>query len=102
MFVELEGGCRVVGLKDGAPLVEGDLRVWPHFDGALSLRILELHGQTMLHDEEHEKVLYALDGPHENTGIHVPAGASLSLSGDMTLVECGRLASDGRASRPTT
>ena len=86
MFVELEGGCRVVGLKEGAPLVDGDLRIWPHFDGPLSLRILELHGQTTLHDEEHDEVLYVLDGEQRDTGILIPAGASMTLSGEMTLV----------------
>ena len=83
MAVELEGGCRVVGLKEGAPRLEGDLWIWDHFQSALSLRVLELHGKTRFHSETHDEVLYVLE---DNEGIHVPARSEFVLQGEMTIV----------------
>ncbi|HEX7419929.1 MAG TPA: cupin domain-containing protein [Thermoanaerobaculia bacterium] len=83
MAVELEGGCRVVGLKEGAPRLDGDLWIWDHFQSALSLRVLDLHGKARFHSESHDEVLYVLE---ENEGIHVPAGSELELQGDMTII----------------
>ena len=83
MPVELEGGCRVVQIKEGEPLRRGDLLVWNHFEGALSLRVLELHGEVELHNPAHDELLYALE---TNTGIYIPAGQTMPLRGEMTLV----------------
>ena len=83
MAVELEGGCRVVGLKEGAPRLDGDSWIWDHFQSALSLRVLELHGKARFHSETHDEVLYLLE---ENEGIHVPAGSELELQGEMTII----------------
>src|SRR5436190_8227159 len=85
MLVELEGGCRVVGLKDGAPTRRGDLLIWQHFSSALSLRVLELHGTATLHNEEQDEVLYVLG---EDVGIHLPARTTLELEGEKTIVAC--------------
>src|SRR6266511_3565031 len=92
MAGELEGGCRVVGLKEGEPLRDGDLLVWPHFDNLLSLRVLELDGRVTLGDE----TLYIVEGEGtangvtvgRDTAIHVPAEERLVLGGTMTLVSC--------------
>ncbi|HEY3052810.1 MAG TPA: cupin domain-containing protein [Thermoanaerobaculia bacterium] len=73
----------VRSLKEGAPIRSGDLIIWQHFQGALSLRVLELHGEATLHNEDHDQVLYVLE---ENRGIYVPAGASITLRGDFTIV----------------
>jgi len=51
MLVELEGGCRVVGFKDGTPRRDGDLLIWEHFSSVLSLRVLELRGSATLRNE---------------------------------------------------
>ena len=83
MAVELEGGCRVVGLKEGAPRLDGDLRIWDHFQSALSLRVLELHGNAQFHSDSHDEVLYVLE---ESEGIHVPAGREFQLHGDLTII----------------
>src|SRR5262249_48136980 len=83
MLVELEGGCRVTGLKDGAPIHDGDLLIWQHFSSALSLRVLELHGQATLRNEAHDEVLFVLG---EERSIYLPAQESLDLSGEMTVV----------------
>ncbi|MEK6376067.1 MAG: cupin domain-containing protein [Acidobacteriota bacterium] len=83
MLVELEGGCRVVGLKDGEPVRDGDLLTWQHFSSALSLRVLELRGRATFHNEAHDEVLYILG---EERSIYLPAGESLELSGEMTIV----------------
>src|SRR5476649_2938554 len=82
MAVELEGGCRVVGLKEGAPRQDGDLWIWDHFQSALSLRVLEVHGKARFQSETHDEVLYVLE---EDEGIHVPAGAEFELDSDVIL-----------------
>ena len=83
MLVELEGGTRVVGLKDGEPARDGDLLVWQHFSAHLSLRVLELRGSATLRNEDVDEVLYILG---EERSIYLPAGESLDLSGEMTIV----------------
>src|SRR5262245_26778349 len=83
MLVELEGGCLVVGLKDGEPIRNGDLLIWEHFASALSLRVLELHGRTMLGNAEHDEVLFVLG---EERSIYLPAGETLDLAVEMTIV----------------
>lgn len=83
MAVELEGGCRVVGLKEGAPHTHGNLRIWPHFQSRLSLRVIELDGRATFRNEAQDEVLYDLE---RNTGIYVPAGDSIEVNGPATLV----------------
>lgn len=83
MAVELEGGCLVTALREGTPRREGDLLIWDHFEGALSLRTLELHGKATFQSRTHDEVLYL---PDEQEGIHVPAGAEFHITGDMTIV----------------
>ena len=86
--------CRVVGLKEGSPSREGDLLVWRHFDAALSLRTLQLHGEATLHNDRHDETLYVIEGSGTadgiavgaDTGIDLPAGHTLRLAGTMTLV----------------
>jgi mannose-6-phosphate isomerase-like protein (cupin superfamily) len=83
MLVELEGGCRVVGLKDGTPIRDGDLLVWEHFSSHLSLRVLELHGSAALRIEDQDEVLFVLG---EERSVFVPAGETEKLSGDLTII----------------
>lgn len=94
MAVALEGQCRVTGLKEGTPETAGPLRIWRHFEGALSLRVLELDGETELAHPTHDETLYILEGAGTangtaiapDTGIDLPCGESLRLAGRMTLV----------------
>ena len=94
MSVLLEGDCRVVNLKEGEPGVAGALRIWRHFDAALSLRVMELDGAATLFNEEHDETLYVLEGSGtangveivRDTGIDLPAGQTLAIEGTMTLV----------------
>ncbi len=83
MSVELEGGCRVVGLKDGEPVQRGDLRIWQHFQSRLSLRVLELNGRAIFKNDHHDEVLYDFE---MNEGTYIPAGQSITLSGRQTLL----------------
>ena len=83
MLVELEGGTRVAGLKDGTPAREGDLLVWSHFESTLSLRVLELHGSATLRNEDRDEVLFVLG---EERSIYLPADDELPLEGDMTMI----------------
>ena len=83
MLVELEGGTRVAGLRDGTPVRSGDLTIWPHFDSTLSLRVLELHGRATLGNDDRDEVLFVLG---EERSIYLPAGDELPLEGDMTIV----------------
>ena len=93
MLVELEGGTRVVGLKDGSPVRDGDLLIWNHFSSALSLRVLELHGLATLRNEAHDEVLFVLG---EERSIYLPAEESLDLAGDMTIVSALAPRADNR------
>ena len=94
MAVALEGECRVVDLKEGRPEIDGAMYIWRHFDGALSLRVIELDGEAVLANEHHDETLYVLEGSGiangtditANTGIDLTAGKALHVSGKMTLV----------------
>jgi len=83
MLIELEGGCRVTSMHDGEPETHGNLRVWRHFESRLSLRVVELHGETTFSNAAHDEVLYDLE---TNTGIYIPAGESLTLPAPATYV----------------
>ncbi len=107
MAVALEGGCRVVDLKEGEAVREGALRVWSHFEAALSLRVLELDGDATLRNETHDETLYVLDGSGtangvaiaRDTAIDLPPRQSLALRGAMTLVSSLCLAAESQTSR---
>lgn len=94
MPIDLEGGCRVAGAKEGKPLREGDLLIWPHFESALSLRVLQLDGEATLRNERQEETLYVVEGSGTANGtaisrdaaIYIPPRDALTLSGRMTLV----------------
>lgn len=100
--------CRVVGLKEGTPEVAGALRIWRHFEAALSLRVLELDGEAVLINENHDETLYVLEGEgtvdgmavSRDTGIGFPPGLPIRLTGSMTLVSSLCPASDRE--RPIT
>jgi mannose-6-phosphate isomerase-like protein (cupin superfamily) len=104
MAIELEGGCRVVALKEAEPAREGALRIWRHFDAALSLRVLEIEGEATLRNENHDETLYVLDGEGTangiaiapNSAIDLPPGETLRLDGAMTLVSSLCAAADAR------
>ena len=83
MSVELEGGCRVTGLKEGEPLRIGKLRIWRHFDSTLSLRVIEMDGRATFKNEDQDEVLYDLES---NVGIYIPVGKSVKLDGPSTFV----------------
>jgi len=105
--IALEGGCRVVGLKEGNPVREGALRVWRHFDAALSLRVLELDGDAKLHNESHDETLYVIEGEGTANGapvardaaIDLPPHQLLELRGAMTLVSSLCAAAKGESQR---
>ena len=83
MPVELEGGCRVVGLKEGEPLTLRKVRIWQHFQSKLSLRVIELDGRATFKNDGHDEVLYDLE---HNVGIYIPVGKSVKLEGPATFV----------------
>ena len=93
-MIALEGSCRVTDLKEGQPQHEGALRIWKHFEGALSLRVLELDGETTLRNDRHDETLYVIDGEGsangvaiaKNSAIDLPPAHALQLRGAMTLV----------------
>jgi len=111
MLANLDGGCRVTGLKDGEPAVEGALRIWNHFGThagatAISLRVLELPAgeRATLRNEASDEVLYVLSGSGSaggfalapDTGFYLPPATSLDIaaSDDLTLVS-SRCPDDG-------
>jgi len=107
MPVELTGGCRVRGLREGAPRGHGNLRVWQHAGrdsgaAAISLRVLEIApGRSpQLGGTACDEVLYVFDGAGTllfeggsrpigaDTGFYVPPGTRFEIetSAPMTLV----------------
>src|ERR1043165_5037469 len=97
MLVELEGGTKVAGLKDGQPRRDGDLLIWDHFASTLSLRVLELHGRATLRNDDRDEVLFILG---EERSIYVPAGTPCELAGDVTIISALAPRADNR--QPTT
>ncbi len=96
MLAILDGGCRVVGLKDGEPVVEGALRIWKHFGTAagaeaISLRVMELPAgeRATLRNETSDEVLYVISGSgsglRSDTGIYLPPATSFEIKADETL-----------------
>jgi mannose-6-phosphate isomerase-like protein (cupin superfamily) len=100
MLAILDGGCRVTGLKEGEPVVDGGLRIWKHFGReagarAISLRVLELPAgeHATLRNETSDEVLYVLGGSgnaggreiHADTGIYLPPSTSLVITARETL-----------------
>ncbi|MEA2239488.1 MAG: hypothetical protein QOC81_4212 [Thermoanaerobaculia bacterium] len=100
MLVELEGGCRVVSLKEGEPVVDGALRIWKHFGReagatAISLRVLELAAgeRASLRNEVADEVLYVIAGSGTagdsaisvDVGIYLPPLATLEIAASETL-----------------
>ena len=68
MPVMLEGGCRVSHMHDGAPLVEGRLRIWSQVgratgDQAISLRVMEfaLGMSPAIRNDDCDEILYVLN-----------------------------------------
>lgn len=69
MAVLLEGGCRVTGFKDGEPMIDGTLRVWPQIGrangaSAISLRTMEFAPglSPTLSNDESDEIFYVLQG----------------------------------------
>ena len=83
MPIELEGGVRVVGLKEGAPVERAGMRIWPHFRSRLSMRVIDVDREATFGNDSQDEVLYNLA---TNTGIYVPAGQSVTLRGKGTYV----------------
>lgn len=96
MLAILDGGCRVIGLKEGEPAIDGQLRIWKHFGTAagakaISLRVLELPAgsSATLRNEASDEVLYILSGSgpglSPDTGIYLPPATSLMITAAETL-----------------
>jgi len=100
MLAKLDGGCRVVSLKEGEPVVDGALRIWKHFGResgatAISLRVLELAAgeSALLRNEVADEVLYVVAGSGTagdsaisvDSGIYLPPSASLEITAVETL-----------------
>ena len=75
---------------------DGDLLIFEHFSSVLSLRVLELHGSATLQNEAHDEVLYIFG---EERSIYLPAGETLELSGEMTIVSARVAAGFSRPDR---
>jgi mannose-6-phosphate isomerase-like protein (cupin superfamily) len=104
VVANLEGGCRVVALKEGEPILDGALRVWKHFGResgarAISLRVLELPAGkgASLRNEASDEVLYVISGVgsavlngREHTlspdqGIYLPPSTTMDIAAVNTL-----------------
>jgi mannose-6-phosphate isomerase-like protein (cupin superfamily) len=107
MPIELTGGCRVSGLREGAPREHGTVRVWQHAGresgaAAISLRVLEIAPDRSpeLGGAPCDEILYVFEGAGAllfeggsrpiatDTGIYIPPGAHFEIeaSAPVTLV----------------
>jgi len=69
MAVMLEGGCRVTGIRDGEPTINGTLSVWPQIGrangaSAISLRTMEFAPGLSpgFRNQECDEIIYVLQG----------------------------------------
>ncbi|HJW94780.1 MAG TPA: cupin domain-containing protein [Thermoanaerobaculia bacterium] len=102
-MIELEGGCRVTMMFEGAPVPIANGRIWRHFESKLSLRVIELSGDATLGNSSHDEVLYELA---KNEGIYIPAGASMMVTAGTYVSALARttssqLVADNLRGRPT-
>ena len=98
MTVVLEGGCRVTGIRDGEPTINGTLSVWPQIGrangaSAISLRTLEFAPGLSpgFRNSECDEIIYVLHGAasisidgapypvQPETGIYLRPGAILTV-----------------------
>jgi mannose-6-phosphate isomerase-like protein (cupin superfamily) len=104
MVAKLDGGCRVVTLKEVQPRRDGALRVWRHFGResgahAISLRVLELPAgeHATLRNEASDEVLYVISGDgtalfdgrehalSPDHGLYLPPSTTLEIAAVNTL-----------------
>jgi mannose-6-phosphate isomerase-like protein (cupin superfamily) len=94
MSVTLEGGCRVSGMREGAPLSHGPLRIWNQIGRttgaqAISLRLMEFGPGSSpgIRNGNCDEILYVLDperGGLSETSERTDAGessAKISIDG---------------------
>ncbi|MCM3900122.1 MAG: cupin domain-containing protein [Pyrinomonadaceae bacterium] len=98
MAVVLEGGCRVTGIRDGEPTINGTLSVWPQIGrankaSAISLRTMEFAPGLSpgFRNQECDEIAYVLQGAatilidgwpypvQPETGVYLRPGAILTL-----------------------
>jgi mannose-6-phosphate isomerase-like protein (cupin superfamily) len=112
MAIVFDGGCRVTGIRDGEPTINGTLSIWPHFGRAtgtsdISLRTMEFAPGLSpgFRNQECNEVSYVLQGTatvfidgwpyavQPGTGIYLRPGAILTVnnSGPEPLVLVGSL-----------
>ena len=85
----LEGGCRVSHMHDGAPLIEGTLRIWNQVGRktgaqAISLRVMEFAPglSPAIRNSDCDQILYVLERGHRarmSEPSERPAGAALAM-----------------------
>lgn len=98
MAVVLEGGCRVTGIRDGEPTINGTLSIWPQIGrangaSAISLRTMEFAPglSSGFRNHECDEILYVLQGAaiilidgwsypvQPETGVYLRPGAILTV-----------------------
>jgi len=98
MAVVLEGGCRVTGIRDGEPTINGTLSVWPQIGrangaSAISLRTMEFAPGLSpgVRNQECDQVIYVLQGAgtilidgwpypvQPETGVYLRPGVILTV-----------------------
>jgi len=98
MALVLEGACRVTGLRDGEPTINGTLSVWPQIGrangaSAISLRTMEFAPGLSpgFRNQECDEIIYVLQGAatilidgwpypvQPETGVYLRPGAILTV-----------------------
>ena len=74
MAVNLEGGCRVSAVREGAPVVAGTLRIWHRIGRATGAQAISLHVMEFapgispsIRNDECDEVLYVLERRERET-----------------------------------
>ena len=85
MAINLEGGCRVPEMREGAPLVAGTLSIWNRIGRAtgareISLRIMEFAPGLSpgIRNDDCDEILYVLDSERDS---RVDPGAKILIDG---------------------
>jgi len=91
MAINLEGGCRVTQMREGVPVTNGTLKIWPQVGRAvgakaISLRIMEFAPglSPSWRNESADEVLYLLPGAYHDSASAQGGAPSATIFIDET------------------
>src|SRR5258706_4882508 len=92
MSITLAGGCRVSEMREGAPVINGTLRIWNQVGRAagaraISLRILEFAPglSPTIRNGECDEILYVLNGMERGHPVRLSERSERTAAGESNL-----------------